>query len=216
MTRNPFDVFLGTMYVFGMLFAAIVFISGTIKQRRDKAKLSSSIQGKLMKGMDVTADDVKTMAKGLSVSPSAVAPVVARLLVSVDDAVLYDKVKVLSQEIARGEPLSDLPEDLRPFFARVTELCMASPQSGDHAMVSPIRTAVVSLNEAANKNKAWQRFLTWLGILGFIIGAWGLYLTWASPNAKDIQTIVQKAVRENMVQQSPSTPGMSASTPLTK
>jgi hypothetical protein len=215
-SQHAFNVFLGSMYVFGLVFATFAFIYGGIKQQRDKARLSSAVEGKLSKAIDVSGKDVRVMANGLKVCLSAIAPLIARLMVGTDDPDLYRKVRTLSDEIAKEEPLSDLPADLRPFFARLTELCMASPHPGDHAMLNPIHASVVSLNELANKKKARERFLTWLSILGFFIGAWGTYLTWTSPNAKDIQAIVQKSVRENLVQQSAAPSTESASAPVVK
>ena len=200
-SQHAFNIVFGSMYVFALLFACVAAVYGGIRQQRDKSRFSGAIKGKLTKAIDVSAKDVRLMANGLKVAQPAIAPIIARLMVDTDDNELYQKLRTLSDEIAKEEPLSDLPADLRPFFARLIELCLASPNRGDHAMVNPIHTAVVSLNEVANKKKKRERFLTWLSVLGFFIGAWGTYLTWTSPNAKDIQVIVQKTMRENQISQ---------------
>ena len=201
MTLQHFlNILLVVLYVASMAFALFVGTYSWAKTIKDRRVLAYVVQDKLQKGIDLKAKDVQLIAYGMRMPAGSVNMVVAGLLSKVNVPELFAKIRLLVDELQKEEPLSDLPSDLRPFVSRITDLCVASPHPSDHSLVTPIHARLVGLIEANAKRSFRARLLNVLSVVGFVVGAWGTYLTWASPSTKDIQAIVTTSVQAAMQQ----------------
>ncbi|WP_158530070.1 hypothetical protein [Delftia acidovorans] len=188
------------------LFSAygIIFLIGgvgisfvTLEKRKARRSLRESISKKMTGGIQLSAADIITMAKGVGLQRPSVNRIVYKLLHDTYDPQLFQQLKALSGQLEKEEPFDDLPEEVKPSLIRLTELCDGSQQKSDQFLLTPIQKTLgsyVELKAEAEKTKKQTKWVNTIGIVSFIIGTWGFYLTWKSPDAKDIEAAVARAL----------------------
>lgn len=183
---------------------AIIFVIGgvaisfvALEKRKARRSLRESISKKMTGGIELSAADIITMAKGVGLQRPSVNRSVYKLLHDTYDPQLFQQLKALSGQLEKEEPFDDLPEEVKPSLMRLTELCAGSQQKSDQFLLAPIQKTLgsyVELKAEAEKIKKQTKWVNTIGIFSFIIGTWGFYLTWKSPDVKDIETAVARAL----------------------
>lgn len=116
------------------------------------------------------------------------------------------QTRLLSAQLAKEEPFDDLPEEVKPSLVRLSELCDGSKIKSDQLLLTPIQKTLgsfVELKAETEKTKTRTKWVNIVGIFSFIIGAWGFYLTWKTPDAKDIESAVGRALSAHENSSSP-------------
>ena len=183
---------------------AIIFIIGAtamsfiaLRKRKARHSLRESISKKIAGGIQLSATDIITMAKGVGLLRPSVNRTVYQLLNDTNDPQLFQQLKTLSGQLEKEEPFDDLPEEVKPSLIRLSELCDESQQKSDQFLLAPIQKTLgsyVELKVDTEKTKKQTKWVNTIGVVSFIIGIWGFYLTWKSPDAKDIETAVARAL----------------------
>lgn len=191
------NIALLSAYIIILIVGAIAMSFLMLEKRKARHSLRESISKKMTGGIQLSAADVITMAKGVGLQRPSVNRTVYQLLHDTNDAQTFEKLKVLSAQLEKEEPFDDLPEEVKPSLVRLSELCDGSQQRSDQFLLTPIQKTLgsyVELKADAEKMKTQTKWVNIIGIVSFIIGVWGFYLTWKSPDAKDIETAVVRAL----------------------
>ena len=191
------NIALLSAYIIILFVGAIAMSFLMLEKRKARHSLRESISKKMTGGIQLSAADVITMAKGVGLQRPSVNRTVYQLLHDTNDAQTFEKLKVLSVQLEKEEPFDDLPEEVKPSLVRLSELCDGSQQRSDQFLLTPIQKTLgsyVELKADAEKMKKQTKWVNIIGIVSFIIGVWGFYLTWKSPDAKDIETAVVRAL----------------------
>ena len=198
--EKALNIFLLAMYAVAIVFALSAGVYSIIRDKKAKDGLRAVILKKLQAGIDLSAQETRTMAKGSAIPRLSVNKLVYRLLHDTNDPAMYAKIRSLSLQLEKEEPFDELPEEVKPSLLRLVELCDASPQRSDHALLSPIQKSLSSFVELKVQVEKSKRFAKWVNVAGMaslIIGVWGVYLSWKSPGIKEIEAVVIHAVRES-------------------
>ncbi|MFC8752887.1 hypothetical protein ACN429_06625 [Pseudomonas oryzihabitans] len=159
--------------------------------------LRESILKKISQGIHLSAADVIIMAKGVGLQRPSVNRTIYQLLHDNSEPKIYQEVKELSVQLDKEEPFNEFPEEVKPSLIRLSEICDQSQQKSDHFLLAPIQKTLASYVELKGdfeKAKKQTRLINAIGVVSFIIGAWGFYLTLKSPDIKDIEKAVTHAL----------------------
>jgi hypothetical protein len=184
-----------------LIVCAIVLAVHVFKKRKARDLLRESICKKMACGIQLSAADVIYMAKGVGMQRPGVNRTVCQLLHDTNDHQWYQQLKALAVQLEKEEPFDDLPEEVKPSLVRLSELCEESQQKSDHLLLMPIQKTLgsyVELKTETEKTKKQTKLVNTIGIVSFIIGVWGFYLTLKSPDAKDIETAVTRALSSQL------------------
>jgi hypothetical protein len=185
------------VYAILVILAIILFLFAFIEKRKARKSLRDSVLKKITNSIQFDAGDVITMAKGVGLQRPSVNLSVYRLLHDADDDKTFQQLKILSLQLEKEEPFDDLPDEVKPALIRLTELCNESQQKSDHFLLASVQRALgsyVELQAEMEKSRKWAKWVNVIGVASFIIGTWGFYLSWKSPDIKDIEVAVAKAL----------------------
>lgn len=188
---------LGALYVVAIFFGIFAIGYVAIRVRRARRTLKEMITKKIGANIQLTSDDLVHMGKGLDLNRLSVGRCLNQLLVEEADGQRFADIRRLISEMEKEEPFDDLPDEVKPSLQRLAELADASQVKSDQLILVPIQKTLASyveLKDEVAKGRKVGRFMNAIAVLGFIIGAWGLYLTSKSPDAKDMEIIVRRAV----------------------
>lgn len=194
------NVILLVIYLAAVVFAVFAMTYAALRDRRLQRLFRASILDKLVNGIELSAQEARTIAKGVALPQASVNRSVYRLLHDTSDPALYEKLKRLSLQLEKEEPFDDLPDEVKPSLLRLMEICEASPNRSDQALLSPIQKSLSSFVELRAQTDKTQRFSRWVNIVGiasFAIGIWGVYLSWKSPSVKDVEAAVARSLRQS-------------------
>ena len=198
------------VYIGGVLLFAALMTKVALDKRRGRAELKASILAKLMASITLSAKDVNTMARGVGLARASVSKCLSQLLLETNDQLAFESLKKLAADLEKTEPFEDLPPEVKPSLVRLQELIEASSQKSDVHLLSPIQRALGSYVEQKAELESSKRVGKWMNlisIIGFIVGLWGFYFAWKSPDAKEIEAVFRKVIA---VPSSQSTLGVQA------
>jgi hypothetical protein len=168
-----------------------------VRVRKSRRTMKDNLSRKISAGVSLVAADLVNMGKGLDLNRFSVNRCLNQLLCEEDDSQRFIELRRLISEMEKEDPFDELPDEVKPSLVRLSEISDASPLKSDHLLLIPVQktlAAYVELKAEIGKGKTFARIMNALAIAGFIIGAWGFYLTLKSPDAKDIDTIDRRAV----------------------
>ena len=193
-------LFLG-IYAGGITTFIAVMTKVALDKRRARQQLKSSILAKLGNGIQLAPNDLTTMAKGLSLARVSVTKCLSQLIVETDDQALFEKLRTLAAALEKTEPFEDLPQEVKPSLVRLQELIESSAQKSDVHLLSPLQRslgAFVELKAEVESSKKVAKWMNLISIIGFIVGLWGFYFAWKSPDVKDMETVVKNVMQSTI------------------
>ncbi|MCP1173645.1 hypothetical protein [Ralstonia chuxiongensis] len=185
------------LYGIMLILGIFIITFSAIRAIKSREAIRNKITAKLEANIKLTSDDLVNMGKGLNLNRESVAKCLNQLLADEADAQRFLDIRRLVSEMEKEEPFNDLPGEVKPSLLRLSELADASQVKSDQLVLIPIQKTLASyveLKDEVAKGRKVGRFMNMVAVLGFIIGAWGLYLTAKSPDAKDIDAIVRRAM----------------------
>lgn len=169
----------------------------TIDKRRGRTELKASILAKLKASIAISAKDVNTMARGAGIARTSVSQVLSQLLLEANEQQAFASLQKLAADLEKTEPFEDLPPEVKPSLVRLQELIDVSSQKSDIHLLSPIQRALGSYVEQKAELESSKRVGKWMNlisIIGFIVGLWGFYFAWKSPDAKEMEAVFRKVI----------------------
>jgi hypothetical protein len=185
-------VYFGAVGTFSVLMA-----KAAIQKRRARSELKASILAKLKASIPLSAKDINTMARGIGLARASISNCISKLLMETNEPQAYVSLQKLAAELEKTEPFEDLPLEVKPSLIRLQELVEESSLKSDIHLLSPIQRALGSYVEQKAEVESSKRVAKWINIIsivGFIVGLWGFYFAWKSPDAKEIEAVVKKAI----------------------
>ena len=185
------------VYVGGVTLFAVLMAKVALDKRRGRAELKASILAKLMASIALSAKDVNTMARGAGLARASVSKCLSQLLLETNDQQVFASLQKLAADLEKTEPFEDLPPEVKPSLVRLQELIEASSQKSDVHLLSPIQRALGSYVEQKAELESSKRVGKWMNlisIIGFIVGLWGFYFAWKSPDAKEMEAVFRKVI----------------------
>jgi len=189
-------IFLATYFGAISIFI-VVMTTMWIKKRRSRIELQESIVEKFKSNILLRINDVINMAKGFDLARPSVGKCLNQLLGKTNNPAAFNELQRLVAELDKEEPFDDLPQEVKPSLIRLMELCDASTVSSDRHLLSPVQKTLstyVELKAEVEKNRSRTKWINVAGIVSLIIGMWSFYLTWKSPDTKDIEAAVRHAI----------------------
>lgn len=194
--------------IFIVAYLALLFVGAVsvfivyLEKRKARSALRDSILKKIENNISLSLSDVTSIAKGVNLQRPSVSRTIYKLLHDTNEPTLFQKFKELSKELEKEEPFDDLPEEVKPSLVRLSELCTDSHQKSDQFLLTPIQKTLatyVELKIEVEKTKKWSKLFNTLGIVSFIVGLLGFYLTLKSPDIKDIEAAVNRVVNKQVI-----------------
>lgn len=185
------------VYVGGVALFAVLMAKVALDKRRGRAELKASILAKLKASIALSAKDVNTMARGAGLARASVSKCLSQLLLETNDQQAFASLQKLAADLEKTEPFEDLPPEVKPSLVRLQELIEASSQKSDVHLLSPIQRALGSYVEQKAELESSKRVGKWMNlisIIGFIVGLWGFYFAWKSPDAKEMEAVFRKVI----------------------
>lgn len=185
------------VYVGGIILFVAVMTKVAIDKRRGRAELKNSILTKLKASIALSAKDVNTMARGAGLARASVSKCLSQLLLETSDQNAFASLQKLAADIEKTEPFEDLPPEVKPSLVRLQELLEASSQKSDAHLLSPIQRTLGTYVEQKAEFESAKRIGKWINlisIIGFIVGLWGFYFAWKSPDAKEMESVFRKVL----------------------
>jgi hypothetical protein len=182
-----------------LIGAASFFFNEKRRLEHNLEKFSKSIILKLEANIPLSVRDVNAIARGSKITRDSALKCVSNLLRDTTEPALFAKLSELYGDLEKTEPFEDLPPEVKPSLTRIQELIESSNQRSDVLLLSPIQRALGAYVEQKTEFESSKRLSKWLNLLtiiGFVVGLWGFYFSWKSPDLKDIETVVTKAVRQ--------------------
>lgn len=198
-------VYIGGGSIFALLMTKVYF-----DKRRARRELKLNLQAKFKASISLAINDVINMAKGAGLARPSVWTCLNQLLSETNDPQFFKEIQRLTAELAKEEPFDDLPEEVKPSLVRLVDLCEASSLKSDRYLLSPVQKtlgAYVELKAEVEKNRTKAKWLNIAGVVSLIVGMWSFYLTWKSPDVKDIELAVKRAIVSSSQEQNPTTQG---------
>lgn len=192
-----FNYFFLIVYVGGGLIFAVLMTKIVIDKRKARRALKENLLEKFHADIQLSINDVINMAKGSDLARPSVGKCLNQLLSTTNDPATFKELQRLTAELEKEEPFDDLPEEVKPSLVRLMELCDASSVKSDKYLLSPLQKTLgtyVELKTEVEKNRTKAKWLNIAGIVSLIVGMWSFYLTWKSPDVKDIEAAVKRAV----------------------
>ncbi len=185
------------VYVGGVTLFAVLMAKVALDKRRGRAELKASILVKLMASIALSAKDVNTMARGAGLARASVSKCLSQLLLETNDQQAFASLQKLAADLEKTEPFEDLPPEVKPSLVRLQELIEESSQKSDVHLLSPIQRALGSYVEQKAELESSKRTGKWMNlisIIGFIVGLWGFYFAWKSPDAEEMEAVFRKVI----------------------
>ncbi|SFN65912.1 hypothetical protein SAMN05660284_01992 [Formivibrio citricus] len=198
------------IYVGGLSVFFVVMAKLVIDKRKARHELKQNLLEKFKAAIPLSINDVINMAKGADLARPSVGKCLNQLLSATNDPVTFGELQRLTAELEKEEPFDDLPEEVKPSLVRLTELCDASSVKSDKYLLSPVQKTLgtyVELKAEVEKNRTKAKWLNIAGIVSLIVGTWSFYLTWKSPDVKDIEAAVKRAVSSPSQEPNPAVQG---------
>lgn len=191
------NYFFSILYVGGMSTFIVLMAKLYFDKRKARRELKLNLLEKFKASIYLSINDVINMAKGADLARSSVGKCLNQLLSDTNDPNTFKEIQRLTAELEKEEPFDDLPEEVKPSLVRLVELCEASSVKSDKYLLSPVQKtlgAYVELKAEVEKNRTKAKWVNIAGIVSLIVGMWSFYLTWKSPDVKDIEAAVKRAV----------------------
>lgn len=185
------------VYVGGVALFAVLMTKVAIEKRRGRTELKASILAKLNASIALSAKDVNAMARGAGLARASVTKCLSQLLLETNEQKVFSSLQKLAADLEKTEPFEDLPPEVKPSLIRLQELIESSSQRSDVHLLSPIQRTLGSYVEQKAEFESSKRVGKWMNlisIIGFVVGLWGFYFAWKSPDAKEMEAIVRKAI----------------------
>ena len=185
------------VYIGGVALFVVLMAKVTIDKRRGRTELKASILAKLKASIAISAKDVNTMARGAGIARTSVSQVLSQLLREANEQQAFASLQKLAADLEKTEPFEDLPPEVKPSLVRLQELIDVSSQKSDIHLLSPIQRALGSYVEQKAELESSKRVGKWMNlisIIGFIVGLWGFYFAWKSPDAKEMEAVFRKVI----------------------
>lgn len=185
------------VYIGGVALFVVLMAKVTIDKRRGRTELKASILAKLKASIAISAKDVNTMARGAGIARTSVSQVLSQLLLEANEQQAFASLQKLAADLEKTEPFEDLPPEVKPSLVRLQELIDVSSQKSDIHLLSPIQRALGSYVEQKAELESSKRVGKWMNlisIIGFIVGLWGFYFAWKSPDAKEMEAVFRKVI----------------------
>lgn len=191
------------LYVIAISTAIFMLIKSVKNKKKWTEDLKNGILNKIKSGIEVSAIDVNVMSRATGLSQKSVSECISQLLLVENDKETYEKIRILSTDFNKIEPYENLPDEVKPSLMRIQELIEASNRQSDMALLNPIQRNLASYAEQKNEydaNKKRSKWFNFITIIGFVVGIIGLYFTLNTPDSKDIEKIINKAIIEKNIQ----------------
>ena len=192
-----FNYFFLIVYVGGISIFAVLMTKVYFDKRKARQELKLNLLEKFNASISLSINDVINMAKGADLARPSVGKCLNQLLSDTNDPNIFKEIQRLTAELEKEEPFDDLPEEVKPSLVRLVELCEASSVTSDKYLLSPVQKTLgtyVELKAEVEKNRTKAKWVNIAGIVSLIVGMWSFYLTWKSPDVKDIEAAVKRAV----------------------
>lgn len=191
------------LYVGAIVLFCIFMTKVAIEKRRGRAELKNSILAKINNSISLSANDVSTMARGAGLARASILKCLSQLLLETSDRDAFKSLQKLAMDIEKTEPFEDLPPEVKPSLVRLQELIEASSQKSDAHLLSPIQRTLGTYVEQKAEFEGAKRIGKWINlisIIGFIVGLWGFYFAWKSPDSKEMEAVFRKVLSSNSEQ----------------
>ena len=195
--NKVFNIIFIIVYVGGIVLFVVVMAKAAMDKSRGRAELKNSILKKLSSSIVLSAKDVNTMARGAGLARASVSKCLSQLLLETSDQTAFTSLQKLAADIEKTEPFEDLPAEVKPSLVRLQELIEASSQKSDAHLLSPIQRTLGTYIEQKAEFESAKRVGKWINlisIIGFIVGLWGFYFAWKSPDAKEMEFVFRKVL----------------------
>lgn len=198
------------VYVGGISIFVVLMTKMYFDKRKARRELKLNLLEKFKASIPLSINDVINMAKGADLARPSVGKCLNQLLSDTNDPHIFKEIQRLTAELEKEEPFDDLPEEVKPSLVRLVELCEASPVKSDKYLLSPVQKTLgsyVELKAEVEKNRTKAKWVNIAGIVSLIVGMWSFYLTWKSPDVKDIEAAVKRAVADPSQEPNPAVQG---------
>lgn len=195
--NKVFNVIFIVVYVGGVALFAVLMAKVAIDKRRGRTELKASILAKLKASIALSANDISTMARGAGLARASVSKCLSELLLETNDQQVFASLQRLATDLEKTEPFDDLPPEVKPALVRLQEMLEVSSQKSDVHLLSPIQRALGTYVEQKAELESSKRFGKWMNlisIIGFIVGLWGFYFAWKSPDANEMEAVFRKVI----------------------
>jgi hypothetical protein len=167
------------------------------KEKRQKAyeKLKNQIIGKIKADIELEANDIPQIGKGLGLSASKSLDAVYQLYAESQSKESHLVFKTLIKEVNKTEPFDGLSDSVKPSMIRLSTLCENSQQKSDKELLRPIVNELenyMTIRDEHEIAKKQNRISYSIAIISSIIGAIGLILALSGPSKSFIETKLEE------------------------
>lgn len=185
------------LYVVGIVSFIVVMMKVEIDKKRGRAELKNSIAMKLKASIALSGEDVIIMARGAGLARASVSKCLSQLLLETHDQEIFRSLQKLATDIEKTEPFEDLPSEVKPSLIRLHELIESSTQKSDAHLLAPIQRTLGTYVDQKAEFESAKRIGKWINlisIIGFIVGLWGFYFAWKSPDSSEMEAVFRKVL----------------------
>jgi len=177
-----------TLYVV-LLLTASVFVSVIIvKDKKNLAFLKQNLAKKIKSEVLLTASDVIVLGRSYKLTPNQSRRVLYEIYRDIDDPIPFEKLKMLVEEVKKDEPIDELPEEVKPTMVSISKL-IDSQEGYESHFLAPLFGTLSKYSDLISEREKLKRrslFISFLGIVSFLLGAVSFYITINTPDATDI------------------------------
>ena len=181
-----------------IVFSMVIFVLDKRKAKKNRLRFREFIESQINENIEISSENCMRMLRVSNLNPRQGIAEIADLMGDYKDknkVVMYlDVIKKLEKIV----PFGNLPNELNQIVNRLVEITEESGTASDKHLLIPLQQAldnskVIERNQ--NRNRAKNRFIFILTMLGFMASIVSLYISAKSPSKEEMTQIIQEAIK---------------------
>ncbi len=188
-----------SLYVISMIGLLPIGIYAFISDQKKRRLFSKDISEKISADIDVDVELVRQISKARNIKEGMAVSIIRKLMADSRDKKDNDFYLELCKKLEEITPYSDFSQDIRSSLLKIKQIIGNSGAEYDSHLMEPIVSNLlnyIELKQDYAKTKRINLFLNILTVISFFVGAWGVYLSFNTPDINEIQNAVQNVMQE--------------------
>jgi len=188
-----------SIYVVSMIGLIPISIYAFISDQKKRRLFLKDISEKISVGIDVDAELVRQISKVRNIKEGVAVSIIRKLMVESRQKENHYLYLDLCKKLEEITPYSDFPQDIRSSLLKIKEIISKSGVEHDSHIMEPIVSNLLNYIELKQNYARTKRInfcLNILTVISFFVGAWGVYLSFNTPDINEIQNAVQNVMNE--------------------